>query len=245
MAAQPHTMTVAPPPVAAPRRPSPPGSALLALDHEELVIRRGTRSGLYTVVAVHSTALGPSLGGCRMWRYPSGAEAARDALRLSRAMTLKAAAAGLDLGGGKGVICLAPGAAGPEGASRREAVLDDVDERKRRLAAELPNATWVAPDDALAADVDVLSPCALGGVLDEDTVPRLRARVVCGSANNQLADDGLAAELAALGVLYAPDFVVNAGGLINVATGLDPDGYDAERAAARVAEIEPVMVAVL
>ena len=124
-------------------------------------------------------------------------------------------------------------------------MLADVDESKRRLAAELPNATWVAPDDALAADVDVLSPCALGGVLDGDTVPRLRARIVCGSANNQLADDGLAAELAALGVLYAPDFVVNAGGLINVATGLGPDGYDAERAAARVAEIEPVIAAVL
>src|SRR5438045_2648135 len=100
MAAQPHTATVMPSSAAAPRRSSPPGSALPALDHEELVIRRGTRSGLYTVVAVHSTALGPALGGCRMWRYPSSAEAARDALRLSRAMTLKAAAAGLELGGG-------------------------------------------------------------------------------------------------------------------------------------------------
>src|SRR5467141_3146703 len=110
MAAEPHTIPVAPPPA--------------AQEHEELVIRRGTRSGLYTVVAVHSTALGPALGGCRMWRYPSGAEAARDALRLSRAMTLKAAAAGLALGGGKGVICLPPGSAAPEGAVRRDALLD-------------------------------------------------------------------------------------------------------------------------
>ncbi len=66
---------------------------LIGLDHEELVIRRGRRSGVYTVVAVHSTALGPALGGCRMWRYQSSADGARDALRLSRAMTFKAAAA--------------------------------------------------------------------------------------------------------------------------------------------------------
>ena len=74
---------------------------LVTLDHEELVVRRGRRSGAYTVVAVHSTALGPSLGGCRLWRYESSAAGARDALRLSRAMTFKAAAAGLGLGGGK------------------------------------------------------------------------------------------------------------------------------------------------
>src|SRR2546421_1230423 len=126
MAAEPQTIPVAPP-VVPPAKSPAPGSALLALDHEELVIRRGTRSGLYTVVAVHSTVLGPSLGGCRMWRYPSGAEAARDALRLARAMTLKAAAAGLDLGGGKGVICLPPGAGAPDGASRRDVLLDFAD----------------------------------------------------------------------------------------------------------------------
>ena len=70
---------------------------LIGLDHEELVIRRGRRSGVYTVVAVHSTALGPALGGCRMWRYQSSADGARDALRLSRAMTFKAAAARVPL----------------------------------------------------------------------------------------------------------------------------------------------------
>src|SRR5690348_17001675 len=83
-------------------------SALVSLDHEELVVRKGRRSGAYTIVAVHSTTLGPSLGGCRMWRYASSADAARDALRLSRAMTFKAAAAGLNLGGGKSVISLPP-----------------------------------------------------------------------------------------------------------------------------------------
>src|SRR2546421_11192997 len=92
---------------------------LISLDHEELVIRRGRRSGVYTIVAVHSTVLGPSLGGCRMWRYDSSADGARDAMRLSRAMTFKAAAAGLDLGGGKSVVSRQPGAATPTGQPRR------------------------------------------------------------------------------------------------------------------------------
>src|SRR5438477_8834393 len=103
-----------------------PASALISLDHEELVVRRGRRSGIYMIVAVHSTTLGPSLGGCRMWRYDSSADGARDALRLSRAMTFKAAAAGLDLGGGKGVICLPPGRA-PTGKLRRDLLLDFAD----------------------------------------------------------------------------------------------------------------------
>ena len=101
-------------------------SPLVSFDHEELVIRRGRRSGAYTVVAVHSTALGPALGGCRMWRYESSADGARDALRLARAMTFKAAAAGLPLGGGKGVICADPGPA-PTGRRRRDMLLDFAD----------------------------------------------------------------------------------------------------------------------
>src|ERR687888_2036523 len=103
-----------------------PETPLISLDHEELVIRRGRRSGVYTIVAVHSTTLGPALGGCRMWRYESSADGARDALRLSRAMTFKAAACGLDLGGGKGVICLEPGRA-PTGKLRRDLLLDFAD----------------------------------------------------------------------------------------------------------------------
>jgi leucine dehydrogenase len=264
-------------------------------------------------------------------------------------MTLKAAAAGLDLGGGKGVICLPPGGDPPEGAERRDALLDfadtvdalagsyitaedvgtsardmvtiaertahvtglpavhggsgdpsaftaqgveaamraccaaafdttalgertvaivgcghvgerlarrladagarlvlaDVDPAKRALAAELPRAQWRGPEDALLADVDVLAPCALGGVLDEELASRVRARVICGSANNQLVHDGVANELASRDVLYAPDFVVNAGGLINVAAELDPRGYDGERARGRVAGIEAMMAAIL
>src|SRR3954451_12202279 len=79
---------------------------LTTLDHEDLVVRRGRRSGAYCIVAVHSTVRGPALGGCRMWRYQDSRAAIRDALRLSRAMTYKSAVAGLPLGGGKGVIML-------------------------------------------------------------------------------------------------------------------------------------------
>jgi leucine dehydrogenase len=305
------------------------------LDHEQLVVRRGERSGVYTVIAVHSTALGPALGGCRIWGYPTVDDAVADALRLAEAMTFKAAAAGLPLGGGKGVICLPPGqpdrrelalrdfadtlnalagryvtaedvgtsvsdmtviarssdhvaglprthggsgdpspftAAGvlaairaccrqafgsAELAGRRVAVvglgnvggrlarllahtgsnlvLADVDSAKRSLAVELPRASWTDPASALRADVDVLAPCALGGVIDGAATATLRCRVVCGAANNQLASDDVAPELRRRGILYAPDFVVNAGGLINIACELG--GYDARVAARRVDEV--------
>jgi leucine dehydrogenase len=328
-------------------RPEP--AALLAIDHEELVIRRGRRSGIYTAIAVHSTALGPALGGCRMWRYPDQTEAARDALRLSRSMTLKAAAAGLQLGGGKGVICLPPDLPAPEGGLRRDVLLDfadtvnaldgsyitaedvgtsardmvtvaqgtpfvtglpavhggsgdpspftalgveaairacsferfgsrdldgcriavvgcgrvgeqlarrlavagaqlllsDIDVSKRRLVAELPGSEWAAPQDALAAELDVLAPCALGSVITDRVMDALRSAIVCGSANNQLADDRLADRLAARDVLYAPDFIANAGGLINVGLELDPGGYDSARARERVTGIEGVMARIL
>jgi leucine dehydrogenase len=319
---------------------------LISLDHEELVIRRGRRSGVYTVVAVHSTMLGPALGGCRMWRYASSADGARDAMRLSRAMTFKAAAAGLPLGGGKGVICAPPGRT-PTGGLRRDMLLDfadtvnvlegaymtaedvgtssddmvviaersqyvtglppseggsgdpspvtalgvraamraccekrfgspelegrtvavvgvgrvgaalahllseagaelvlaDIDEQKRSLADKLPRARWADPNVALQEEVDVLAPCALGGAINESNVDRLRCQIVCGSANNQLAHDGLVEDLAAHGILYAPDFIANAGGLINVAAELE--GYDEERARRGAADIERTMARLL
>ena len=315
---------------------------LVSLDHEELVIRRGRRSGAYTVVAVHSTVRGPALGGCRMWRYASSADGARDALRLSRAMTFKAAVTELPLGGGKGVICADPGRP-PSGRRRQEMLLDfadsvnalegryvtaedlgtsaadmaviargtrhvtglsranggsgdpspytalgvesairaccerrfgspelkgrtvavvgvgrvgsrlakrlaragarllvaDIDESKRALATSLPRTRWTDPTTALQADVDVLAPCALGGAVDEVTVGRLRCQVLCGAANNQLAHDGLAEDLRAHGVLYGPDFVANAGGLINIAVELE--GYDPGRARRRVQKIGKTM----
>ena len=312
---------------------------LATLDHEEVVIRRGARSGLYTIVAIHSTVRGPSLGGVRMWTYADTRLALRDALRLSEGMTYKAAVAGLSQGGGKGVIVVPPGER-LEGDRRRAALLDfgetvdsaagryvtaedvgvtpddllvvaevtphvsalprehggsgdpspwtalgvlvsievacervfgtadlagrtvavmglghvggdvarrlaaagarltvtDIDEG-RRTPAEALGATWVAPSDILAADVEVLAPCALGGVLDDATVPALRARVVAGAANNQLADAGVADLLATHGILWVPDFVVNAGGIVNIAVELVPGGYDEARAEADVRAI--------
>jgi leucine dehydrogenase len=318
-------------------------SYLENLDHETLLVRRGPRSGLYTIVAVHSTARGPSLGGCRMWTYDDTRAAVRDALRLSRAMTLKSAVAGLPLGGGKGVIVLPAGHTPPSGDERRDVLLDfgetvetlagryitaedvgtsdrdmaviadatrhvtglarpgssgdpspwtalgvesamrvaceralgsaslggrsvaviglgrvgghlarllaeagaqltvaDVDDGKRALADEL-GARWTDPDSALTADVDVLAPCALGGALNPDTVPALRCGVIAGAANNQLATDTMAVALAERDIVWAPDFVANAGGIINISVELEPEGYSAERAEARVRGIADTM----
>jgi leucine dehydrogenase len=307
------------------------------LDHEEVLVRRGRRSGLYTFVAVHSTARGPAIGGCRMWSYDDSRAALADALRLSRAMTYKAAVADLPQGGGKGVIMLRPEThltprlrkaalldfgdtvdalqgryitAEDVGTSSRDmtliaqrtahvaglarsrggggdpspltalGVLDaiqaccewtfsspslrgrsvcviglghvgsrvarlctragarvlasDVDQ-SRREPAERSGASWIAPERALEAKVDVLAPCALGGFLNQDTVPRLGSRIIAGAANNQLADEGIADLLAIRGVLWAPDFVVNAGGVINIAVELT--GYDPAEARKRVRAI--------
>ena len=101
--------------------------------------------------------------------------------------------------------------------------MSDIDERKRRFADEL-DAGWATPAEALELDVDVVAPCALGGVLDHDTVPRLRCRIVAGAANNQLANESVAELLAARQILWAPDFVANAGGLINIAE--EQNGYN-------------------
>jgi len=281
------------------------------------------------MVAIHSTARGPSLGGCRMWSYADVRAATLDVLRLSRAMTYKAACAGLPLGGGKGVIALPPGTR-LTGARRREALLDfgdavqtlggryltaedvgigsrdmpvvaertsfvtglatarggsgdpspftaigveaairtvcarlfgspslegrsvavlglghvgsrvarlcarggaqlvlsDVDPAKRALAERL-GARWTTPGRALSANVDVLSPCALGAVFASESVPKLRCRAIAGAANNQLADERVADLLRARGILWAPDYVVNAGGIVNIAVELRPEGYDA------------------
>jgi leucine dehydrogenase len=318
------------------------------LTHESLVVRRGRRSGLYTIVAVHSTARGPSLGGCRMWTYPDPGAAVRDGLRLSRAMTFKSAVAGLPLGGGKGVIMLPMGATPPTGEDRRAVLLDfgetvemldgayitaedvgtsepdmraisevtshvsglavetggsgdpspwtalgveaairvacerafgteslegrsvavvgvghvggplaelladggaklilaDIDERRRELADRL-GAEWTDPSSALTSEVDVLAPCALGGVLNGDTVPQLRCRVIAGAANNQLATESVGELLAARGILWVPDFVANAGGVVNIAVELEPEGYDTARAERRVRAVGDTVRTVL
>jgi leucine dehydrogenase len=317
----------------------------VTLEHEQLLVRRGRRSGLYCAVAVHSTARGPSLGGCRMWHYDDTGSAVTDALRLSRAMTFKAAVAGLDLGGGKGVIMLPDGP--PRGSARRDVLLDfgetvdavggdyitaedvgtssrdmtviaevtrhvsglarsrggsgdpspytalgvqaavlascerafgssslkgrsvavvglgsvglrlarllsrrgatlvaaDIDARKR-VAADKLGARWTSPDRALTAEVDVLAPCALGGILNEESVPRLQAPVIAGAANNQLADDSVADLLARRGILWAPDFVANAGGIINISVEFEPGGYDPAHARRRVQGIGDTLQAI-
>jgi leucine dehydrogenase len=118
-------------------------------------------------------------------------------------------------------------------------VVSDIDPGKRRLAEEL-GAAWVSPKRALQAEVDVVAPCALGGVLDHETVPRLRCRIVAGAANNQLAAESVADLLSARGVLWAPDFVANAGGIINIAEELD--AYDAATARRRVRGIGEIVL---
>jgi leucine dehydrogenase len=117
-------------------------------------------------------------------------------------------------------------------------VLADIDPARKALARDL-GAQWMSPAQALRSEVDALAPCALGGVLDSELIPQLRCRIVCGAANNQLVDDAQARQLAERGILYAPDFIANAGGLINVS--LELTGYDAEEAQRRAAAIETTL----
>ncbi|MBM2623265.1 amino acid dehydrogenase [Actinoplanes sp. LDG1-06] len=301
--------------------------------HERIIIRRGPESGLPIVVAVHSTALGQALGGCRLAVYRDWRDGLADALRLSAAMTDKCALAGLPNGGGKTVVALdaplddsrkqaalhdvgtvieelggiyatgpdvgtgpddmvtigsrtrhvfcrpvaaggsgdsSPGTAtgtvaalravcadrfgSPEPAGRSFAVLGlgrvggrvarllaeagakllvaDVDRSKHALADEL-GATWVTPDEGLSAAVDVVVPAALGGVLTPDSVAALRCSAVAGPANNQLDSPATADLLQARGILWAPDYVVSAGGVVS-ATAVELHHETPEQVTARL-----------
>ena len=111
--------------------------------------------------------------------------------------------------------------------------MTDIDRAKRELASDL-KARWIEPDTALETEADVFAPCALGGLLDHESAARVGAPIVAGAANNQLADDAVAEVLAARGVLWAPDFVANAGGIINISVELEPSGYEPRRARERV-----------
>jgi leucine dehydrogenase len=122
--------------------------------------------------------------------------------------------------------------------------LADINPAKREIAKQL-GARWTDPSAALLAKVDVVAPCALGGAIDEVNVGRLRAKVVCGAANNQLAHDGLADDLDKHGILYAPDYIVNAGGLINISVEFEPGGYDPAEARRRVDGIEQTVATIL
>jgi len=129
-------------------------------------------------------------------------------------------------------------------AGGAELVLADIDDRPRELAGRL-GARWTDAQSALTASVDVLAPCALGAVLDEDTVPLLRCRAIAGAANNQLADDAVGELLAARDILWIPDFVANAGGVVNIAVELEPEGYAVERAETRVRAVADTVRTVL
>ncbi|MGA8209869.1 MAG: Glu/Leu/Phe/Val dehydrogenase dimerization domain-containing protein [Nocardioidaceae bacterium] len=328
-----------------PGGPAPEPGVFGRLDrHEQVVFCHDEPTGLQAIIAIHSTVLGPALGGTRFYPYAREQDALDDVLRLSAGMTYKAALAGLDLGGGKAVII------GNPATGRTEALLraygrfvaglggryytacdvgtdsDDMDQVARecrfvtgrtvahggagdssvltaygvftamRAAAEdtwgtatlrgrtvgvagvgkvgrhlvdhlvtdgarvvvtdiapaalaavrsaHPSVTTVADTATLVAgDLDVYAPCALGGALDDEVARRLRAAVVCGGANNQLARPGVEKLLADRGVLYVPDYLANAGGLVQVADELD--GFSFERAQQRVGGIFETTRAVL
>ncbi len=290
----------------------------LEFDHDRVELISDPDTGLRGVIAVHSRALGPAMGGLRLHAYPNFDAAVVDALRLSRAMTFKNAAAGLDLGGGKAVLVddgawaepgvrearmrafgrrierlggdyvtaedvgtspddmlviadetewvagrpLSEGGRGdPSPATARTVfaairagvavrlgredlrgvrvgvvgvghvgsrlaamlaeagavvvVADAVPARAAEIAAEVGGVV-AEPAELILADLDVLSPCALGGAIEPRHVGRHPARVIAGAANNQLADPTIAQALEVAGVLYVPDFLANCGGIIHV-----------------------------
>src|SRR5918996_1609049 len=186
-------------------------------------------------VCVHSTALGPAAGGTRMKTYAHLRDALADGLRLSSSMTRKNAVAGLPLGGGKAVLSVPEI---PNGEARRSLLLryaDVVESRAKELAVEV-DGDVVGPDDAIATECDIFSPNATGGVLSAESIPRLRCRIVVGAANNQLAEPEDAERFAEHEILYAPDYVVNAGGIIHLAS-LEMLGETVEERDARIAAI--------
>ncbi|MEO8029039.1 MAG: Glu/Leu/Phe/Val dehydrogenase dimerization domain-containing protein [Bryobacteraceae bacterium] len=290
---------------------------IASLGHEQVIFCQEPASQYRAILCIHSTRLGPAIGGTRVLRYASEEDALVDALRLSRAMTYKNAAAGLGVGGGKavilapegdfdreklfrahgraidrlggrfttgedvgtspadmefvaletkwvggrtgraggdpspwtalGVFCGMQAAAHAQWGSRdlrgrsvaiqglgnvgmalgqhlHEAgarlIVADVNVDRVRRAREAWDATSVEPDAVLAAEADILAPCALGGVLNDESVPRIRAQVVAGAANNQLLDDCHGAMLAGRGIVYAPDYIINAGGVLTAGVGL-------------------------
>ncbi len=311
--------------------------------HEQIVFCRDDSVGLRAIIAIHSTALGPALGGCRLYNYASEDDALRDVLRLSRGMTYKAAVAGLDLGGGKAVIwgdpntshsealfrsfgrfvaslggryitaedmnttvedmnyvyretrwvtghsansggsgdpspvtawgtfhgiraCLEVVYGSPDLTGRTVAIqgagsvgyhlarflkdagarlmYSDISERRLARVMEEFGGTVLDDEEYWSAGCDVLAPCAIGGVLNARTIPRIKAPIIAGAANNQLANeqtDGAALEQA--GITYAPDYVINAGGLINVNSELR--GTSHEKAMQDAANIFTTVKAVI
>ncbi len=310
---------------------------------EQVVMTADPDTGLRAIVAIHSTVLGPSLGGTRFRPYSSEYDAVCDVLRLARGMTAKHAVCGNDLGGGKAVIIGDPralrsedflraygrfvdrlggryltaedvgttqadmdflstvtpyvtgtsetlGGSGDPSPATAVGVLHSMHAVAERLwgdpslegravvvsgvgkvgsdvvrhlcaeraavsmadvrsdvvgaLADSTGATIVDPAIAHSVACDIFSPCALGAVLSARSIPELRCQAVCGSANNQLDTDEDAERLAGRGVLYAPDYIVNAGGVLNIAEELGADGYHHDRAWARLATIHDTLLRV-
>lgn len=109
-------------------------------------------------------------------------------------------------------------------------------------AVEKYNATAISLDEIYGVDVDIYVPCALGATINDDTIPQLKAKVVAGCANNQLAEPRHGHVLKELGILYAPDYAINAGGIINIYFEQDENGYDADKATAKVGEIYQTLI---
>jgi leucine dehydrogenase len=301
--------------------------SLVEGEHEQVVFWSDTVARLRSIIAIHDTTLGPAIGGVRMFPYKSEDEALKDVLLLSKSMTYKAAAAGINLGGGQGVIIGDPskdkneltlrsfgrfveslsgryitaedvgttvedmeivkyetrwvtglsralgggGDPGPvtaigivhgllacvekvfgkkslEGVSvviqglgnvgfnlaemlsrgKCKLFVADIDSKKALEVQEKFDAEIIAPEEVYGVEADVFSPNALGGVINDQTIERLKVRIIAGAANNQLEDDRHGDILHAKKILYAPDFVIGAGGLINVVNELQ--GYEHDRA---------------
>jgi leucine dehydrogenase len=297
---------------------------LAEMGHEEVVMCSDPSVGYRGILAVHSTTLGPALGGTRFWNYASDEEAITDALRLSRGMTYKNAVAGLPLGGGKSIIIgdnktrdrekifrahgrfveslggryitaedvgtstsdmdfvhmetshvagLAEKSGDPSPVTAHgvfravqasahqvwgsnslkgktvsiqgcghvgryladelheagaKLIVSDIDSAKAARVAKVTGAKIVEGDAIFEADADIFSPCALGGIINDATIPKLKVKIVAGGANNQLLEERHGDELARRGILYTPDYVANAGGVINVYG--EVAGWDAQRA---------------
>ena len=296
-------------------------------DHEEILFCHDKDVGLKAIIAIHNTALGPALGGTRMWNYKSEEEALIDVLRLSKGMTYKAAAAGLNLGGGKAVIIGDPKTQKSEGLFRAfghfvnslngkyitaedvgtsvndmehifmetpwvtgipkelggsgdpspytahgvlmgmkaaakekfgsdslkglrvavqglgnvgshlvkylheegaKIIVSDIDLDRVKRCHDQYGVEVVTPDKILSVDCEIQAPCALGAIVNDQTISQFKCKVIAGGANNQLAEAKHGDQLRELGILYAPDYVLNAGGLMNVFVELE--GYTPERA---------------
>jgi leucine dehydrogenase len=302
-------------------------------DHEQVVFCHDVESGLKAVISIHSTALGPAVGGCRMWEYNSDEGALIDALRLSRGMSYKNALAGLQMGGGKSVIIgnsrtmkseslfrafgrfienlngqyisaedvgITPtdmaivhketnhvvGLEGRSGdpspvtaygvykgmkaAAKHRLGRDDLsglkvavqglghvgyylceylkdegaelivtDINKESIDRVVTNlgATAVSTDDIYSQNVDIYAPCALGATINDVTLRQLKCSIVAGAANNQLAEDRHGEQLKKQGILYTPDYVINAGGIINVSFETEGKEYSKQDALNKVDEI--------